>query len=118
MSKVLEYLRKAAFGLAKVALVLMVFFALFSAYGFYAEKVASRKAADFCASVSPGDETAGLREQGVSEGANERQTRWFDYKGTDMISITFVGLPPFSRHICNIQAKDGRVISAKLARLD
>ena len=118
MGKVMQLLKRAAFGLAKAVFALVVFFALFLAYAFYAERAASRKAADFCASVAPGDETDGLRERGISAGANERQTRWFHYNGTDTMLVTFVGAPPFSRHICTLQAKQGQVISATLSYLD
>lgn len=118
MNKLLTFLKKVAVGMGKVILALLFVFALYIAYGIYAEKSASRKAANICASVSPGDETSGLREKAISDGASEFQSRWFNNKGTDILFITYVGLPPFSRHICRIEAKEGRVISAKLTYLD
>ena len=118
MNKSLAFLKKLARGLAKAIFALIAIVVIYAAYGIYAEKVASGKAASICASVSPGDDTLGLRDKAIADGASEFQTRWFESDGTDTLFITYVGLPPFSRHVCHITARNGRVVSADLTDSD
>jgi hypothetical protein len=116
MRKFLALLKKVSLVVGKGILALFIIFALYTAYGIYAERSASRKAANICASVSPGDETSGLREKGISDGAF--YARWSESEGNSTLSIMFMGFPPFSRHLCDIKAKNGRVIAAELTYLD
>jgi hypothetical protein len=116
MKKLLAILKKVSLGIGIGILVLFIIFALYLAYGIYAENSASRKAASICASVSPGDETSGLRESAISDGAF--WAKWFESEDANTLLIMYMGFPPFSRHICSIKAKDGRVISAELTYLD
>lgn len=111
-------LKKAALVLGGVLIALLVVVVLFAAYGIQAERAAARKADSLCASLSPGDEAGGLRDRAIAEGASERQTRWMSADGVDTLFITFVGIPPFSRHQCYVKAQDGRVISATRGHLD
>ncbi len=114
----LGFLKKLALGFGKVLLALFLIFAIYVAYGVYAEKSASKKAAAMCASITRGADTSALRELAVSDGASELQTRWFKSDGLDALFITYIGLPPFSRYICVVKAEHGRVISAEQAHLD
>jgi hypothetical protein len=102
----------------KVVAVLFGLFAIYVVYGLYAEKVAERKSLAMCHSIAAGSVTTGLRERALADGANEWQSRWHNLDGTDNLSITYTGAPPFSRHICWVKAKEGRVISAELTYLD
>jgi len=36
----------------------------------------------------------------------------------DEISIAYIGLPPFSRHVCTLKGASGQVIDARYAHLD
>ncbi|MFN2200065.1 MAG: hypothetical protein ACK2UO_02610 [Caldilineaceae bacterium] len=36
----------------------------------------------------------------------------------DEISIAYIGLPPFSRHVCTLKGNSGRVVDARYAHLD
>jgi len=114
----LGFLKKLVLGFGKLLLALMLIFAIYAVYGMYAERSASRKAAAMCASITSGSDATALRDLAISDGASDFQTRWFKSDGLDNLFITYVGLPPFSRHICHVKAKDGSVVSAEQAHLD
>lgn len=118
MTKLLAFL-KATLGLfGKFVFALAVIFMAYAAYGIYADKSAASKVAEICSAVSSGDERIGLREKAVSLGANERLTKWVESGETGSLFITFIGAPPFSRHVCYVEVKDGRVVSASLKHFD
>ena len=104
--------------LKKLVLALFAIFAIYLAYGYFAEETASRNAASICATISPSDDASGLQERAIADGAYRSHLGWFESDGVDNLHITYIGLPPFSRHICYVKAKDGRVISAELIYLD
>ena len=114
----IRFLKQLALGLGKAALAIVLVFALFAGYGFYAEHSAKTKAAAMCASIKPGQDPAPLLNRAIADGASDFQTRWGKMSGLDTLFITYVGLPPFSRHMCLVQAKNGRVLSAKQSYLD
>lgn len=110
--------RKPISGPLKIVAVLFGLFAIYVIYSLYAEKVATRKSLAMCHSIAAGSVTTGLRERALADGANEWQSRWLNMDGMDNLAITYTGAPPFSRHICWVKAKEGRVISAELTYLD
>jgi hypothetical protein len=112
------FLKKLALGLGKVILAICLVFGIFAAYGYFAERSASKKATAMCRSITPGSGSSALRDLAISDGASDFQTRWSKVEGVDTLFITYVGLPPFSRHMCLVTAKNGRVISAKQSYLD
>ena len=114
----LSFMKKLVLALAKALLALCLVFAIFAAYGYYAERSAAKKATEMCASILPSSDPSVLRDIAIAEGASDFQTHWGKVNGLDTLFITFVGLPPFSRHICLVTAKNGRVISAKQSYLD
>ena len=116
--KILSFLKQLAIGLGKTALAIVLLFSLFAGYGFFAERSAKQKSAAFCASIKPGQNPAPLLELAIADGASDMQTRWGKTDGLDTLFVTYVGLPPFSRHMCLVQAKDGRVVSVKQSYLD
>ena len=97
---------------------LVVLFVLYSAYGSYRESVAKPQAMEFCASIKVGDPADGLLERAVTSGADEHASRWrgLPVDGRTLTAV-FVGLPPFSRHICSVKATD-KVVSAEYIYLD
>ena len=111
-------LKKIALGLGKSAAGIVLLFIVFAGYGYFAERSARMKASEMCASINPGQNPVNLRERAIADGASEDQTRWITVEGLDTLFIAYVGLPPFSRHVCLVQAKDGIVVSARRARLD
>lgn len=113
------FLRKLARGLGKAVLALVVVLGLFIAYAAYSERGASGKAAAFCGAIPAGADAEGLHGQALAQGADARQTRWTPVDGGEaQLSATFVGAPPFSRHICQVTARQGRVVHTELVYLD
>ena len=114
----LNFLKRLAIGLGKALLAIALVFAILLGYGYFAENSAKQKSSAMCASIVPGQNPAPLRDRAIADGASDTWTRWGKPNGVDTLFITYVGLPPFSRHMCIVQAKDGKVVSAKLAYLD
>ena len=114
----LGFLKRLTIGFGKVVLAIVLVFAVFLGYGFFAENSAKKKSTAMCASIAPGQNPSPLRDQALADGASDTWTRWGKVDGVDTLFITYVGLPPFSRHMCLVQAKDGKVVSAKLIYLD
>ncbi len=91
----------------------ILLFILYIAFGMYRERVAKPQAMAFCASVKAGDPTDGLLERAIKGGADERLTRWTGAPGGKRaLRAVFVGLPPFSRHMCSVKATD-KVVSTE-----
>ncbi len=102
----------------KAISVLVILILVFAAYGAYRERVAKPQSIEFCASVKVGDATEGLLERAIQSGAEARLTRWrAPQNESPVLMAIFVGMPPFSRHICVIRATE-RVISAQYTYLD
>jgi hypothetical protein len=108
----------------KIILGLVAAFFLWGAYiKFYKEPHAQAKAKDFCASMKVGDPVDGLVERALAEGSEPAFTKWVSlsdkYRTTDerQLIVIFTGLPPFSRHICDIKATT-RVIDAHYVYMD
>jgi hypothetical protein len=112
-------LKQFALGLGKAIVALVVVFGLFIGYVAYSEHSASDKAAEFCRPIAVGSSNSGILERAISLGADKRQTKWFRTKDSyDQLPVTFTGATALSRHICWIEAKDGRVVSRKVIYLD
>jgi len=103
----------------KTLLGLVAALGLLLAYATYAEHQAEQRAQAFCHPLAPGMDSTRLAEQAILQGADQRQTRWFrQEQGDEQLYATFTGMPPFSRHICRISARQGRLTSAELIYLD
>lgn len=112
------FLKKLLFGFAKVLVVLVLAFGIYLAYGMYAESSASKKATAMCASITVGSDASSLRDRAISDGASDFQTRWTKSDGREALLVTYLGLPPFSRHTCTVTTDSGRVVSAARGYLD
>jgi hypothetical protein len=113
---------KGGWGKVKLALKLfvglLVAFAIFAGYGFYKEPIAEAQARDFCSSMKIGDPAEGIRERALQAGAESKFAKWHERSnGERTLTAIFVGLPPFSRHICEVTATDV-VVSARYTYLD
>ncbi|WP_146106403.1 hypothetical protein [Desulfobulbus oralis] len=118
MNKGVGILKKTLILSRKFILLVLCSLAIFFCFGLYteyAERSAAGKAKRFCASLSPGDPTSGLKERAIAEGADI--ARWSNDKGKDELMVIFFG-SPFSKHICHIEAEDNHVISKSLGHLD
>lgn len=104
---------------AKVLLAILLVLGALLGYATYAEQIASRKSETFCQSIQIGSDAKFLQGNAIEAGAASYQTKWFTPKGENaQLSATFTGVFPLSRHICWIEARDGRVISKKTIYLD
>ena len=84
----------------------------------YREPIAKKQAEDFCGTIKVGQSTDGIAEHAIAADAEARLAKWIT--GTDGIRVmlvTYIGMPPFSRHICWIKATS-TVISAEYGYMD
>ena len=82
-------------------------------WGMYREPMAKKQATDFCGMIEIGQSSDGIAERAIASDAEARHSKWI--AGSDGIRVlhaTFVGMPPFSRHMCSIKANT-TVISAE-----
>lgn len=112
------FLKKLAAGIGKTLLAICILFGLYVGYGLYADKSASAKAQALCSSLVPGSDASSLRDRAIQDGAQRQLLDWRKMDGYESLLIIYVGAAPFSRFICQVKAKDGRLISAELSHLD
>lgn len=112
----LRFLKRLAIGLGKTLAVLLLAFAAFVGYGAWAERSAESKVSALCASIGAGQDPAAVQDRAIADGADD--ARLESIEGQDTLVITYVGLPPFSRHLCLVQVQNGRVVSASRSHLD
>ena len=87
-------------------------------WGIYREPIAKIQATDFCATVKTGQSIDGLAERAIASGAEERLAKWYvQSDGVRVMQVTYIGMPPFSRHICSIKATTS-VVSAEYQHMD
>jgi hypothetical protein len=87
-------------------------------WGMYREPIAKQQALDFCGTIKIGQSIEGIAERAIESGAETRLAKWIvDPSEVRVMNVTFIGMPPFSRHICSIKA-DANVTSAKYEYLD
>lgn len=105
--------------ISKTLLGLVVGLGLLLTYATYAEHQAKQRAQAFCRPLAAGMDSTHLAEQAIVQGADPYQTRWFRQEhGDDLLYATFTGMSPFSRHICRLTARQGRLLSVEQTYLD
>lgn len=105
-------------GLLKILIVLATVFVVYFAYSLYREKIAKADAIKFCDTVKVGDPTDGILERARLSGAEEFELKWYSRTdGSRILSVTYVGAPPFSRYSCWIEATS-KVTSASYSHMD
>jgi hypothetical protein len=82
-------------------------------YVAYLEHRASTSAEDFCRKAVVGAPLAGVAE--AAKSAGERLLRRVT---DDEVQVGFIGLPPFSRHLCVVKAEKGTIKSAWVETMD
>ena len=88
------------------------------AWGIYREPIAKKEATDFCATVKVGQSTDGIQERAIVSGALKPFAKWKSAAdGTQTMIAIYVGMPPFSRHMCSIKATNV-VVSAEYVYMD
>jgi hypothetical protein len=87
-------------------------------WGYYREPIAKKQAKDFCATVKVGQSTEGISERAIASGAVRWLANWVPASDKSRVMyVAYIGLPPFSRHMCSIKATDV-VISAEYVYTD
>lgn len=78
----------------------------------YLEYRAAKSAKQFCDAVPAGTPMAKVVE--AAQGPDVRRL----HATPDRVTVYFVGLPPFSRHFCEVEGKGGAAIAARYFHLD
>ena len=87
-------------------------------WGIYRDPIAQKQATDFCATVKIGESTDGIADRAIASGAEAWLARWsIQSDGVRVMHVTYIGMPPFSRHMCSIEATTS-VVSAVYQHLD
>ncbi len=87
-------------------------------WGMYREPIAKKEALDFCSTVKVGQLIEGIQESAIESGAVKPFAKWKTHgDGLQTMVVIYVGMPPFSRHICSIKATT-TVVSAAYSYLD
>ncbi|MES2296636.1 MAG: hypothetical protein V4582_06310 [Pseudomonadota bacterium] len=101
--------------LATAAVILIV---AILAYGRSAEHSAEGRARAFCSATKPGETADVLFARAMLVNADRHQTRWSrSGEGGRILSVTFTGALPLSRHIRAVRA-DALVTESSYAYLD
>lgn len=102
-----------------IVLGLFLVFGIFQiGWGIYREPIAKKLATDFCAGINVGQSTDGIAERAIASGAEARLARWsLEPDGTSVLLVTYIGMPPFSRHMCTIRATTV-VVSSEYDHMD
>jgi hypothetical protein len=82
-------------------------------YALLREHRARTDAHAFCDAVTVGAPMAPIRIGAQGLGMDRLR-----HIGDERVVIGFMGIPPFSRHLCTVYAEDGRVTSAEYFYLD
>lgn len=107
--------------LVQIVTALIVLVVAMAAYVSYAEHRGVKQAKDFCAAVPIGSATAGLVEKAAEAKAQpyrNRRYRGMNEYENDMLSVTFAGFNPISRHVCVIEASKSKVVATRYVYLD
>jgi len=114
----MKIVRRIAKWIAAILGILVVVVLAQFGWGIYREPIAKQEAIDFCATVKVGQSTDGIQERAIANGAMKSFAKWSTgTDGSQSMLVIFVGLPPFSRHICGIKANK-EVISAHYRYID
>lgn len=98
--------------------LLVVFGILQIGWGMYREPIAKKQATVFCAGVKVGQPVDGIADQAIASGAEVRLAKWSaEPDGLRVMRVTYIGMQPFSRHMCTIRATTA-VVSAEYGHID
>lgn len=114
MKRAQKILKWLGFAVGTYCIVLLAYVA----YGHYREPIAKAEAEDFCATVKVGDSTAGIVDRALQAGSMKAFAKWSPEANNERTLLAiFVGMPPYSRHICAITATDV-VVRTSYSHLD
>jgi len=93
-----------------IALVLVVGALTWS---LWIEQIAENNAKEFCDTVTIGSSFAEITDTAMTVGEDHLR-----FIREDSIIIGFTGIPPFSRHSCEVRGKEGKVESKEYIYVD
>ena len=115
-------LKSLLFGIGKLLLAIVLVLALFIALMLGVVLLNAHEKADaqaFCTRTPLGQPWADVERRIKASGADQRQSRLVTAKdGKQSAGVTFNGIFPLSRHICEITLDSGRVSARKTLFLD
>ena len=115
------FLKKLLWGVGKLTIATVLLMAILGGWAAYAERHAENQAQAFCDTVAIGQKTDQLFTQALAAKADAHQTRWFQAangRDNDWLPVTFLGVTPFNRHYCSIEARDGVVLTKAVKYMD
>ena len=83
------------------------------AWGWWVEQAAESAAKDFCNGVAVGSSFADVAK--LAKTVGEDRLRLIH---EESIMVGFTGIPPFSRHACEIRGKENKVAAKRYIYLD
>lgn len=87
-------------------------------WGMYREPIAEKQAEDFCVTIKIGQPTEGVAERAIASNAEAKHAKWSNgADGIRVMHVTYIGMPPYSRHMCSIKAITS-IISAEYEHID
>ena len=97
----------------KGIVLLLVIFAIYVAYGMWAEPRA-KAAATFCEATQMGESAESVMARARAAEPGRLMTTGEPNK----VTVMFTGLPPYSRHFCDVNLLGGKVIDKAYSHLD
>ena len=82
-------------------------------WGWRMEEVAESKARDFCEQVAVGDAFSDVQD--TARRAGEDRLRLMTESS---VLVGYTGIPPFSRHACEVRGENGKVVSKRYLLVD
>ena len=95
--------------------VLLLIFAVYLGYGLWREPRAKAAAEAFCAATAIGESTDALQKRAQ---AAEPFMLLPKGKVQNELMVMFMGMPPYSRHLCKVSLRDGKVVQKDYQYLD
>jgi len=94
-------------------LIVIVFIIFIIISTSYLEIKAKGDAESFCAPINIGDPIEPVKELALTVGSNMLRTI-----EENEVTVGFIGIPPFSRHLCIVKSENGKITEKKYFYLD
>jgi len=94
--------------------LLLVIFAIYVAYSMWAEPRAKAAAEAFCEATQLGESTESVMARARAAEPDRLMTAGEPNK----VTVMFTGIPPYSRHFCDVNLLGGKVIDKAYSHLD
>lgn len=109
-----EALKMLLMMVLKGIVLLLVIFAIYVAYGMWAEPRAKAAAESFCKATQMGESAESM----MARARAAEPDRLMTAGEPNEVRVMFTGLPPYSRHFCDVNLLGGKVIDKAYSHLD